>query len=189
MPLTQGILTILDSRSFGSIWFWLLLTLAWIMAGRRILGVPADILSQVPRKPGLDEDHPAALLLLDWLSLTLPRWRIASHEATILMGISAFIVTVLSLLGFAYGLEMAQALVLLTVPFFVLFILEARLARRVETILQAAERGEIGVNSAAYAAARLMRRQRGMITAVSILAVAVTAYRGAIWMMTHPFGF
>src|SRR5690606_38530626 len=72
----EGILALLASRSFGSIWFWVILTLAWTMAGRRILGVPSDVIAgAIGAEPG-PEDDPAALTLLDWLSLTLPRWRV-----------------------------------------------------------------------------------------------------------------
>ena len=38
----EAILTMLDSRSFGSVWFWVLLALAWTLAGRRVAGVPVD---------------------------------------------------------------------------------------------------------------------------------------------------
>lgn len=185
--MTQGILTILDSRSFSSIWFWLLLTLSWTLAGRRIAGVPSDVLGAVRKPRGPDD--PASLLLLDWLSLTLPRRRIRRAEALVLMGIATFALTALFVLGFVYGLEMAQALVLLLLPFAVLFVAEMRLAHHLATIVEAAETGALSVNDAAARAAKLMRRQRVAVNVGSILAVAVTAWRGAVWIVTHPFGF
>lgn len=185
--MTQGILTILDSRSFGSIWFWLLLTLAWTLAGRRIAGVPSDVLSAV-RKPEPPVDS-AALLLLDWLSLTLPRRQIGPTEAMVMMTVAAFTLTTLFMLGFFYGLEMAQALVLLLLPFAVLFVTEARLSRRLFAIAHAAETGALSINDAAQQSAKLMLRQRVAINVGSVLAIAVTAWRGAIWIATHPYGF
>ena len=71
----EGILTLLNSRSFGSIWFWATLLFAWTLVGRRVLGVPADVLGAAGRRADLPGDDPASLLLLDWLSLTLPRRR------------------------------------------------------------------------------------------------------------------
>ncbi|SMO63634.1 hypothetical protein [Paracoccus laeviglucosivorans] len=185
--MTQGILTILDSRSFSSIWFWLLLTLSWTLAGRRIAGVPSDVLGAVRKPKGPDD--PASLMLLDWLSLTLPRRQLGRAEAVGLMGMATFVLTALFILGFFYGLEMAQALVLLMLPFGLLFAAEMRLSHRLAGIVDAAESGALTVNDAAAKAAKLMRRQRVAINVGSLVAVAVTAWRGAIWIVTHPFGF
>ncbi|MFH5774748.1 hypothetical protein ACHFJ0_10905 [Paracoccus sp. NGMCC 1.201697] len=187
--MTQGILAILDSRSFGSIWFWLLLTLCWTLAGRRVLGVPFEVVAAARRIPKQGADDPTALLLLDWLSLGLPRWQLPKAEGTVLLGVAAFGQSALFLLGFVYGLEMAQALVLLTLPFILLYPVELRLARRVGAIVAAAETGALPINDAARQAAGLMRAHRRIITVLSIIAVALTAYRGAIWLIQHPFGF
>ncbi|WP_287884760.1 MULTISPECIES: hypothetical protein [Paracoccus] len=187
MPRPEGILALLDSRSFGSIWFWVILTLTWTLAGRRILGVPADVIAGAIRAEPGPRDDPAALTLLDWLSLTLPRWRVDRREGPVLLGLGAFLLTTLAILGFGYGLEMAQALVLLILPFALLFALELRLARRLRAVLAQAEVG-MPVNEAGLRAARLMRRHRVVIVAMSILAVALTAFYGAIWMIVHPFG-
>ena len=81
--MIQAILSILDSRSFGSIWFWLLLVLVWGHAGRRVLGVPVDI-AQAAR----GGDEPAALLLLDWLSLTLRAGGWARRRARFCWGLA-----------------------------------------------------------------------------------------------------
>ncbi|GLK64852.1 MULTISPECIES: hypothetical protein [Paracoccus] len=188
MPRPEGILALLDSRSFSSIWFWVILTLAWTMAGRRVLGVPWDVVAGAGRITSGPKDDPAAINLLDWLSLTLPRWRIDSREGAILLGMGSFLLTTLATLGFVYGLEMAQALVLLILPFALLFALDLRLARRLRQVLAQAEVGQ-PVNEAGAEAARLMRRHRVLILGLSILSVAVAAFYGAIWMITHPFGF
>ncbi|RDW12129.1 hypothetical protein DIE28_15385, partial [Paracoccus thiocyanatus] len=140
MPATEPILALLDSRSFGSIWFWVIVTAAWTMAGRRILGVPADVIAgAVFVEPEPDGD-PAALMLLDWLSLTLPRWRMERREGALLLGLGSFLLTMLAVLGFAYRLEMAQALVLLVAPFVLLFALDLRLAGRLRPLLAQAGR-------------------------------------------------
>ncbi|MFT4015150.1 MAG: hypothetical protein QM682_17535 [Paracoccus sp. (in: a-proteobacteria)] len=186
--MTQALLAILDSRSFGSIWFWLLLVLAWTMAGRRVLGVPVDVV-QAARQPQGPGDDPAALALLDWLSLSLPRWRIGRIEAALFLGLAAFALTALFILGFLYGLEMAQALVLLILPFAVLFGIELRLAHGLEGVVADAQDGRLAANEAAALASRRLRRHRAGISVGSILVMALTAYRGAIWLATHPYGF
>lgn len=186
--MTQGLLAILDSRSFGSIWFWLLLVLAWSLVGRRVLGVPADVI-QAARKPQQGDDDAAALLLLDWLSLTLPRWQVGRTEGTLLLGLGTFALTALFLLGFVYGLEMAQALVLLVLPFAVLFAVELRLARQLRQVVDDAQSGTRSVHDAAAQSARRLSRHRRAVSLVSVLAVGLTAYRAALWLLAHPFGF
>ena len=184
----EGILTLLNSRSFGSIWFWATLLFAWTLVGRRVLGVPADVLGAAGRRADLPGDDPASLLLLDWLSLTLPRRRVGAGEGALLLGLGAFLLTALAVLGFGYGLEMAQALVLLALPFVLVMVLEIRLARRVADVLHRAQTGA-PVNQAGAEAARMMRRHRILVTLISVLAVALTAFYGAIWMLMHPFGY
>lgn len=188
MPGTEGILTLLDSRSFGSVWFWVMLLFAWTVAGRRIAGVPVDVVNAAarPDQPGTGDG--AAIALLDWLSLTLPRWRISGGGGAVLLGLAAFVLTSLGLLGFVYDLEMAQALVLLLLPFALVFAMELRLAHRLRAVLAEAERGA-PIAQAACEAARMMRRHRLGFTLMSMLAVALAAFHGALWMLHHPFGF
>lgn len=184
----DGILALLDSRSFGSIWFWILLTTAWTLAGRRVLGVPLDVVQAVPRDPQPGDD-PRALVLLDWLSLCLPRWQIQRAEALLTTGAASFLFSALLILGFGYGLEMAQALCLLVPPFLLVLGLNYRLARRLGTVLDQARHRQLSPNMAATRAAAIMQRHRWVIFGLSVVVVAVTAFMGALWAARHPFGF
>ena len=49
--------------------------------------------------------------------------------------------------------------------------------------------GSLPVDRAGRAASSLMRRHRRVVTLASVLAVAATAWRGALWLVAHPFGF
>ena len=92
-------------------------------------------------------------------------------------------------LGFRTGLVVAVSIPLvLAMTFALLFGLELRLARRLRAVLARAEVGQ-PVNEAGAEAARLMRRHRMVILAMSVLVVALTAFYGALWMIVHPFGF
>lgn len=187
--MTQAILAVLDSRSFTAPWFWLLLLLAWTLAGRRVLGVPGDVVNAARTPETGTSDSPEAVLLLDWLSLSLPRWRLGMHEGVLGFAFAAFVLSALAVLGFGYGLEMAQALVLLVLPFALLFAAELRLARRVAPIVAAAEAAEMPVNQAATDAARLMARHRSLMALASVLVMALIAWHAAVWVVTHPFGY
>lgn len=193
MPFFNGLLTFLDSRSFSSIWFWLVLAAVWTLAGRNVLGVPHDVVRRARQGKGRDggasSDAPEVLALLDWLSLTLPRWRINPAEAVSLIVVVSFGLSSLLLLGFGYGLEMAQALFLLAGPLAGVTLLNLFLARRLRVILAKAQSGQIAAESAAHQAARLMRRHRLVVMAVSIAAVVLCAFWGTLWLALHPFGF
>lgn len=182
----DAILALLDSRSYGTVWFWLMLMLAWAGAGRRILGVPWDVVAGLRQATGGGEAE--ALALLDWLSLTLPRWRLGPRDGALLLGAGSFLMTVLLILGFGYGLEMAQALVLLLAPLALLFVLDLRLARRLRAVLARAEVGQ-PVAEAGAEAARLMTRHRMVILMLSILSALVTGFFAALWMILHPYGY
>ncbi|MFV0409360.1 MAG: hypothetical protein ACK5LJ_06595 [Paracoccus sp. (in: a-proteobacteria)] len=187
------ILTILDARSFSSPWFWLVLITVWTLSGRHVLGVPGDVLAGASRAlreaegggPVLPDE---AALLLDWLLLNLPRWRIARIEGAVFCGVIAFIATVLMVLGFGFGLEMAQALSLILLPQALLLALRLRLACRLSPMLEAARQGEI---PPAEAAAQMLRRIGGyriVQMVVSVLALVVTLFWASLWMMLHPNG-
>lgn len=147
----------MDSRSFASIWFWLVVVGAWSISGRAVLGVPVDVIARARRSP---QGEPG-LLLLDWLSMTLPRWNVQTNEGAVLMGLGAFAVSSLAILGFVYGLEMAQALLLLALPFMTLFLMRLQLARRLTPVLESARRGETAPADAARTAlARIVTHRR-----------------------------
>ncbi len=190
MAVLQALLVILESRSFNSIWFWLMLATCWSLAGRNALGVPPDVIHKaLNRKLGAAEQEKAAVTLLDWLSLMLPRWRVDPGEGPWLFGVAIFLLVSLAALGFVYGLEMAQALFLLLAPLGILVILRIRLAKSLSRIVERARSAEITVQEAASLAAPPMRRHRLFTSAMSIVTVALAAYWAALSLLSNPFGF
>lgn len=188
MPRIDGILQLLDTRSFSSLWYWLMLAAAWSFSLRGALGVPADVAARAQRIEPDAPDAPEALALLDWLSLTLPRWRLVRSEAALLTGVAAFGLSALAGLGFGQGLELAQASFLLLAPLALLTAMRMRLAARLSADLAAAEKGRARANAAALAAARRLARHRWAALALAIVAVSMTAIWGTIWTLTHPWG-
>lgn len=187
MPFFDGILGFLDSRSFGTVWFWIMLVWLWSQTGREVLGVPVEIAHRVwAARPGPHPDD--AEMLLDWLSLQVPRWRIGRRESAWLLAGACFLFSSLAVLGFQYGLELAQALLLLALPFAVRFGLQVRLAARLRAILGPAQSGRLPVTEAATRSSGMMRRHRWHVTAISILAVTVAAMWGTLYMQLHPNG-
>lgn len=189
MPQIDGVIGFLDSRSFGTIWFWIVLIGLWSASGRHVMGVPAEVLMRARQarragRPEADE----VIALLDWLSLTLPRWRLGRSEGAIFLGASLFALTSLAILGFGYWLEMAQALTLLATPFLVLFWMRVWLARGLAPVLAEAQSGARPVAEAAAEAIRRMVIHRRLASVLSIASVAATALWGTLWMLMRPYG-
>lgn len=187
MTSLEGLLRLLDARSFASLWYWLVLIGAWSLGTRNVLGVPGDIIQRARRASSAQADPADGLLLLDWLSLMLPRWRPTQLEAGILVGAGAFSLSCLAVLGFAYGRELAQALVLLLTPFGLLAVLRFGLARRLDALLEAARKGDMPATEAAALAGRMMMRHRRATTVLSLFAIALTTGWGTLWNLTHPY--
>ena len=183
------ILSIFDARSFSSPWFWLALLVVWTYSGRRVLGIPIDVLTQATRalreKPGADSAEVFALL--DWMSLNVPRWRIGPRAAAVLTGLICFGISALTVLGFGYALEMAQALTLILLPQAVLLALRFRLAGQLYWVLEAAHLGQ-PPRTAAIEAMRRINRYRLQHTIISLLSVTITAFWAARWIALHPHG-
>lgn len=188
MPRIDGFLQLLDTRSFPSLWYWLLLAAAWSFSLRGALGVPADVAARAARIDPDAGDAPEALALLDWLSLMLPRWRLGRHEAAILTGLATFSLSALFGLGFGQGLELAQAVFLLLAPLVILTAMRLRLAARLAAELAAAEQGRASANAAAMAAARRLARHRWAALALATATVGLAAAWGTIWTLAHPWG-
>lgn len=186
MPHFNGFLDLMASRSFSSIWFWLVLVGSWSLAGRAVLGVPVDVITRARRAPEGD----AGLILLDWLSLNLPRWQVEARDGAVIFGVAMFALASLWVLGFGYGLEMAQALVLLILPFLALTAMRLRLARRLAPLIDEARLDRITPAAAVAQVLPLIAAHRRGAMALSVLAVAVAAVWGTRQMiLNNPLAF
>ncbi|SEH61358.1 hypothetical protein [Paracoccus alkenifer] len=187
MDGARALIAILDTRSFASMWYWLLLAIAWSRATRGALGIPPDLIRANRRKPAGDEP-PEALRLLDWVSLVAPRWRVAPGDGMMLVGAGAFLLTLLAGLGFRHGLETAQALFLLIAPLLWLAVLRVRLARRLLPSLADAQSGRLPVAEAASRIAAMVAAHMRVTLALSMAAVLAAAMWGTRWHLLHPNG-
>lgn len=189
-----GLIDVLDTRSFASVWYWLLLTTTWTWVSRGALGIPSELVRSLRRSGddapggGSGRNDAAALELLDWVSLVAPRWHVSHRDGALLLALASFVLTILAGLGFLYGLEMAQAMLLLVAPLLLLACWRVRLARRLTATLAEAEAGRLSVAGAAADIARQVRVHLRATLVLSAVAVAAAAVWGTLWLATHPNG-
>lgn len=179
----KAMLAVLDTRSFVSAWYWLLLAGMWSWMGRGALGVPVDLVRAV-RRDG--SDVAAQTALLDWIALVAPRWRVAPREGAVLVGAGCFALSALAALGFGYDRQFAQALFLLLAPLAVLGVLRVRLAARLGRLLLGSGPGPS--RGAAPVAALAIARHLRVTAAMSVVSVAATAIWATRSLALHPNG-
>lgn len=175
---------ILDARSFTSIWYWMGLALIWSSVTRNALGIPATVVQRARHNEGGPRQE-----LLDWLRLILPRWRMGGTEGVLLSAGIGFALASLWVLGFRYGLQLAQALMVLLGPLVVLLVLRIRLATRLNRLLNRLDAGGLSPDAMAVNAAKLLFRHGWAAFFLSIVAMLLAVMVAAAWLIHHPLGY
>lgn len=159
----ESVFELIDMRSFSNLWYWIALAVLWSSASHYVLGVPFDMVARARRLGGQ-----AAADLEDMVRINVNRQlHIARVAGMWAVAIASCLVTLLAVLGFAYGIEFCQALLLLVLPMAGLGALRIRAAGR---IAAGAAKGE--------ALWRLLARHRLWTQALGILSIFVTASWG-----------
>lgn len=168
MTLTDLIVSLIDFRSFSSLWFWIALAVTWSTASHWILGVPYDMVLRARRHGGEAEAD-----LNDAVRVNVNRILfIASEAGLALVAITAFALTTLAGLGFGYGVEICQAVLLLLGPLAIVAGLSIRTARRI--------RAEAMTGEVLY---RCLHWHRIHVQMVGVVSIVVTA----MWGMFQNF--
>ncbi|CTQ49938.1 component of SufBCD complex [Jannaschia donghaensis] len=117
----------IDLRSFSNLWFWIALAALWSTTSHWVVGVPFDMVRRAARgnQTSLQDMHILANIQARRLIF------IAEETGLITTAASFFLVTTLSLLGFLYDVEFAQAILLLFLPMALVGWVTLRAARRV----------------------------------------------------------
>lgn len=110
--MPESIFSLLDPRSFSSLWYWIMVGLIWTNVMNRPLGVPLDMIRDA--QAGDDQAASDVHALTDMsirrrnqMLASLGYWRAA---------VWSFSLTVLALLAIRYRLELAQAILLVAAP-------------------------------------------------------------------------
>ncbi|MBS0565444.1 MAG: component of SufBCD complex [Proteobacteria bacterium] len=127
MTFAHLFLSLLDLRSFASIWYWLALAVLWTVLAHWVMGAPFDMVARARRLGGQDMRD-----LEDCVRVARTRLaRLGGGAGLVLTALGACAGTVLALLGFVYRVEFCQALFLLVLPLPLVLWLRIALARRI----------------------------------------------------------
>lgn len=166
MSFYDSVFTLIDLRSFSNLWFWIALAVLWSGASHYVLGVPFDMVMRARR------EGDQAMADLETLVAIQVRRRVHIQRSSGLWitGFWAMVLSATLILGFGYGVELAQAFTLLGLPAALVLGLGFRLALRLE---HAPLSGE-GLT-------RVLTWHRLVVQGIGIVAVLATA----VWGMFH----
>ena len=171
MDLYRTLIDLIDARSFSNLWYWLVVAGSWAAVGHHVLGVPWSLVERARREGGRAEDDLHDVLRVHVLRMVARR---AGAAGLALLALASAVLTALALLGFAYGVEFAQASFLLAFPLAIVTLVSHRTARDL-----AAGRAQ---GDALYAR---LGRHRLIVRLVAMAAMFVTAMVG----MLHNLAF
>ncbi|HSF63279.1 MAG TPA: component of SufBCD complex [Paracoccaceae bacterium] len=159
----QTVFELIDMRSFSNLWYWIALAVLWSTASHWVLGVPFDMVVRARRHGGQTAQDLEYLVGINVRRLLF----IGGVSGLWMVAFSTTILTSLALLGFWYGVEFAQALLLLLFPMTLVGLMSLRTARRI------AREGAAGPDLWK----RLTRHRMG-VQAIGMLSILVTAMWG-----------
>jgi hypothetical protein len=162
---SDGLFSLIDTRSFSNLWFWIGLAVLWSNLAHHILGVPFDMVQRARRQGG------QAMADVEALTEILVRRRITILRTggVWIAGVWAMILTVILVVAIRDRLELAQALALLLVPATLAGLLSMRFAAKLNADMPKGE-----------ALTRRLTWHRVLIQAVGLLAIFVTAIFGML---------
>ncbi len=170
----QTLFELIDMRSFSNLWFWIVLAVVWSTTSHYGLGVPFDMVLRAKRHGGQSETDLEDLVRINTNRLLF----IAQMSGLWIAGFGCFFLTMLALLGFVYGNEFAQALLLLGFPLSLVGLLSLSTARLIQ---EEDARGE--------QLRRRLMRHRLYSQIIGMIAIFVTALWGMFQNLSvGPFG-
>jgi hypothetical protein len=119
------IFELIDMRSFSSLWYWIALAVMWSSTSHWVLGVPWDMVARARRY----ENPKDVRDLEELLRINCDRIEfVIGKSGLLLAGLTFFVLTVLSLLGFLYGNEFSQAVFFMILPMSLVVLLSLKYA-------------------------------------------------------------
>lgn len=160
----ESALEVIDFRSFSNLWFWIALATLWSTASHWAVGVPFDMVRRAAKGDAQALEDMFALANIQSRRLLF----IADATGVLTTALTFFSVTVLSLLGFLYRVEFAQAILLLFLPMMLVGWITIGTARRIEGL----EPHDLG---------NLLAAHRRKVQTIGVFSIFVTSMWG-MWV-------
>ncbi|MEL6841208.1 MAG: hypothetical protein AAFP85_18130 [Pseudomonadota bacterium] len=174
MPVTETILAILQLDTFSNIWYWLAVAVTWAVVSHWVLGVPFDMIIRARRRSSEALDDLEAIVDLHVRRFIM----IDDMAGTPIVGLFAFVLTVLAIAGFYYEVEFAQGVFLIGFPLCIVGAVCQHACRKYQRDPPGREN----------LVAELMRL-RIIIQVIAMIAIFVTAFYGMYYTLSVPEGF
>ncbi len=114
-------------RSFANLWYWIAVAVVWSTASHWVLGVPFDMVLRARRNGDAAQTD-----LEDMVRINVNRiLYIAQISGLWILAFTCFFLTMLILLAVYYGIEFAQALLLLAFPLSLIAFLNVSTAQQI----------------------------------------------------------
>jgi hypothetical protein len=152
---------VIDLRSFSNLWYWIVLAVMWSSLSHWVMGIPYHMVQRARRG---HEDSARDLRALAEIN-TRRILEFSRLSSGLMVGVSAFVITSLMILGWMYGVEFAQAVMLLVLPLIAVSGLTVRTAR----ILQATEFDNLPIR---------LRNHRLIVQLIGVVSIFVTTFWG-----------
>ncbi len=126
MDWTEAITRFIAFDTFANIWYWLAVVVSWSVASNWLIGVPFDMLYRA-RKYGAQEVADLAALV------DINVRRIMAFDRMIgplVIGLAAFMLSGLGMMGFYYDFAFAEGLFVLGAPLSIVGAINLRLAHQ-----------------------------------------------------------
>ena len=160
----ETVFDVIDMRSFSNLWYWIALAVLWSTVSHWVLGVPFDMILRARR----EKDGEAMRDLQDMVRINVNRiLYIAEVSGTWVLLFGFAMLTALGLMSVVYGVELAQAVLLLLGPLSILGVMSLMTSRRIRANQ---DKGE--------ALVRRLMRHRFATQMIGVLAIFATAMFG-----------
>ena len=165
MDLRDTLFQLINLRSFSSLWYWIALAVVWSQASHSVLGVPFDLVLRARSHGGEAEADLAQMVHVTTGRLA----RIAHQNGLVLVVLGSGMLSLLAVLGFGYGVEFCQALLLVVLPLALVAVMTLRTAAALAVAPLAGE-----------ALIRRLSRHRLRTQVIGVVAIFMTA-RWGMW--------
>ena len=156
-------LDVIDFRSFSNLWYWIVLATLWSSVSHWVLGVPHDMIQRARREGGQ-----ALADVEDLVRININRlMHVVDGGAWAVVGLAAFWLTSLLVLGFWYDVEFAQAIVLLLAPMMLVVWVSVRSSRKI-----------IAEDGTGEALLHRLTIHRRIVQVIGMLSITATALYG-----------